>query len=62
MINSDSHYPSTLCHGIMYLLHRLDIGHNRVLRHWMGVELHILLSQGKQALEEYRREEANGWG
>ena len=59
MINNDS---STLCHSIMHLLHQLNIGHNRVIRYWMGVELHILLSQGKQALEKHRRDEANGWG
>lgn len=55
-------HESDVCDNLMYVLSRLGIGHNRIIRHWMANELYILLSQGKQALEKHRRDEANGWG
>lgn len=43
-----------MCDDLMYTLCRLDIGYNRVIRYWMAVELHILLTLGEDALEAYR--------
>ena len=53
---------SRLCDGLLHFLYRLDIGHNRTVKHWMGVELCMLLTEGKDALEEYRNREINWWG
>jgi hypothetical protein len=36
-------------------LYRLDLFHNRVTRHWQANCLYILLTEGKQILEEHRR-------
>lgn len=54
-------HESNICDNLMYILDKLDIGHNRVVRYWMANELYILLTEGKEALDR-RRSDDNWWG
>ena len=49
------------CDDLMYTLSRLDLGHNRTVRYWMAQELHILLTEGPDALKKHR-DDNNWWG
>jgi hypothetical protein len=51
-----------ICDDLMYILSRLDIGHDRVVRYWMANDLYILLKYGSTRLEEHRRNDRNWWG
>ena len=54
-------YESGICQDLMRMLSNLDIGHNRVVRHWMAEELRILLVYGAEVLMKHRLDD-NWWG
>jgi hypothetical protein len=54
-------YESDICDSLTYMLYKLDIGHNGVVRHWMAKELYILLRHGPDKLYNYRND-SNWWG
>ena len=54
-------YESDICDELMYMLYKLDIGHNKVVRYWMANELYILLKHGPDKLASHRNDH-NWWG